>query len=45
VCVWGGAEREMRMGEIRNASIIFVGKPLGRPRCRWEIILRRTDVT
>jgi hypothetical protein len=34
------------MGEMRNAYNILVGKlegkkPLGRPRCRWGIILQR----
>jgi hypothetical protein len=35
------AERVARMGEIRNAYKILVGKsedkrPFGRPRCTWE---------
>jgi hypothetical protein len=34
-----------RMGEMRNAYEIFVGKPrgkrpLGRPKCRWEDNIR-----
>jgi hypothetical protein len=39
------ARHVTRMGEIRNAYIIFVGKPegkrsLGRPRSRWEDNIR-----
>jgi hypothetical protein len=34
-------EQVARIGEMKNAYDIFVGKPegkrpLGRPRCRWE---------
>jgi hypothetical protein len=40
---WAGYES--RMGEMRNAQQIFVGKPEGKrplvkPRCRWEDNIR-----